>query len=237
MDFERKYAPTTLDDFVWPNSDVEDFFRQYVAATSHQPLIVHGPFGTGKSTIVNMLRELIYPGAQDFGLLTYQAAEFESRHKTKDEIDTHSRLAQSDGGRPMVIIHDVENCPPALKNMFRGILDELAGRALFLFTTNRLDKLDPALRSRCSQVEMPAPQPQPWVNRLTEILTAENLPVPSQEHLLQLIHAGEGDVRKILQIAGQYANVVIARRRELAAQKASQQTHPSGAASPASCGP
>jgi hypothetical protein len=55
VDTERKYRPTSLNEFVFPNAQVEEIVRAYGSGYVTRPLILSGQNGTGKS----LLSELI----------------------------------------------------------------------------------------------------------------------------------------------------------------------------------
>ena len=59
MSYVLKYAPKVLADVVIANTNVKDKLAAYVAGELKQPLILHGEFGTGKTTIANLLPSAI----------------------------------------------------------------------------------------------------------------------------------------------------------------------------------
>ncbi len=53
--FTQKYAPQKLADVVFSDPFAELQIQQYVNGLTLKPLLLYGPYGTGKSTIAKLL--------------------------------------------------------------------------------------------------------------------------------------------------------------------------------------
>ena len=80
------------------------------------------------------------------------------------------------------------NFDPTAKGALRTCLDDMAGRELFIFTTNEVEKLDLALLSRSEVVEvLPAP-PDRFFNRAKHIVSSEGVAI-TDAVLMDLLEA------------------------------------------------
>lgn len=59
MGFAIKYAPQSLADVIYPNQAVEKRIEAYKRGLLDKHIILHGPNGTGKSTIARLLPDAI----------------------------------------------------------------------------------------------------------------------------------------------------------------------------------
>lgn len=55
MNCEIKYAPKCLNDIIYPSIGVERRIKAYAAKEVQGHIILHGPNGTGKTTLANLL--------------------------------------------------------------------------------------------------------------------------------------------------------------------------------------
>lgn len=74
-----------------------------------------------------------------------------------------------------VILDEVHDLSPARQHQLRAAMDEMQEHVRLILTTNYIDKIDRALRSRCAVFDILQPQPQHWLPRAQAILQAEQV--------------------------------------------------------------
>ena len=62
MQFEIKYAPKNLNEVIYPNVAVQRRIQGYATGQLEGHIILHGPNGTGKTTLANLLVRAIGGG-------------------------------------------------------------------------------------------------------------------------------------------------------------------------------
>jgi hypothetical protein len=68
----------------------------------------------------------------------------------------------------------------------------------FILTTNHLNKVDRGVQDRSILIDMNAPPPTEWVNKIYTIYQASGLMPPSNHAITSIVQAGNGSARNIL---------------------------------------
>lgn len=182
--------------------EIEDLVTNRTRFPDHKKgILLHGPCGTGKSTLAKLLPEAI------------------DRHRTgiNKPVPTHigiraggnstsllNTLANIAGTAPVlgceyqyIILDEVDNLGAAAMSSLKTVIDE--GAAIFLMTTNRLDKIDIAVKSRSHVFHIGAAPPHLWASRaITAFTAAGKNSVPTQDRFERLVAACKGDTRQII---------------------------------------
>jgi replication-associated recombination protein RarA len=135
-------------------------------------ILLHGTWGTGKSTLAEVLPELFetsYSGnwnpADSIGQMTGPNPSHTQTHMfrcggglsstsfTQTINDCNSRNPlYSMSGNDYFIFDEVDRLTPAAQQSLRSTMG--LKRCMFFFTTNYLPKIDPAIVNRCHLIEM-----------------------------------------------------------------------------------
>jgi DNA polymerase III delta prime subunit len=177
MSTEMKYAPETIDQFVFATEELEESIAMYLLGNTNKPLVLNGPTGSGKSTLARLL-----PSAIEGNPVT----AYKMRHgdflehyfveKKLNEETTYENLFESCGqSRDYLIIDEAHKITSRDIDSYRWALDRLPRDCLMIFTTNYPDILDQGLKSRAKFVEVPTIQPQKFLARAQNILRNEGL--------------------------------------------------------------
>lgn len=176
MNSQHKYRPKNISEFVFATDEVERQVKRYACGKSLRPLVFHGPNGTGKSTLAELI-----PKALEGDHVKVNRVKAEDLNSNSEVRNIFTRTKQFDKmfapegqSRNYTVIEEV-NFDPKAKGAMRESLDEMEERDLTIFTTNELDKLDPGLLSRAEVVEVPPASPERFLPRAQEILRAERV--------------------------------------------------------------
>ncbi|HEY2468002.1 MAG TPA: AAA family ATPase [Terracidiphilus sp.] len=181
-----------------------------VAPNGKSGLLLYGPPGTGKTTAARMLPSLLDPALAKRPRNDISSSSTFGYFFTTQGIKQHhwSCGAGSAGkNRGITLITEIEN---VVKNGDRGDsgfayiildeVDELVDQAMgslrshmdryenvvWIFTTNHLDKMEPAVVDRSYRLEFGAADASEWAKRCNQILFKNDLPTLSAEQLAQL---------------------------------------------------
>jgi replication-associated recombination protein RarA len=176
MSFELKYAPTKFSDIVISDSYVIDELSGYISGVTKRPIILHGSYGVGKTTIANLLPDAIegVPVMVD----KIKAIEFRTAADVTKAIQispfTGSLLFRYTNGqlRQYVVTNELTITDNAAKALV-DLIDDHYEKVQFIFTTNEIHTVDRRLRSRSTVIEITAATPEAWLPRAQFIMENE----------------------------------------------------------------
>ena len=196
MIFEQKYAPQTFGDLIFPDNKTKQRIWEFANNKRHNSLILHGPYGTGKTTTARMLEQMRAGDAQ------YGGTDFYRAHDIK--LDTFDRLAsvqhiQRLAGveMPMTIVDEIDQVDDKLQYQLRWQLDMHSDKGCFVFTTNKLHNVDDGLVDRCDVIELPAANTEHWFERARWIVDQEGARM-SDKKLKELLTTCDGSIRDLM---------------------------------------
>jgi DNA polymerase III delta prime subunit len=175
-------------------------------------IVLHGLYGTGKTTMANLLPGLIETAKQDPNAALMPAG---------DIVDTtspfswdHSFVQGQNGvalinniqngtsfnswnasGLHYVMLDEVDLLTDAAIASFKALMNRKF--VVFIMTTNHLDKIDAGVQNRSVLINMNVPPAAYWRPILKKIYTQSGLVPPSDASLDQVVHAGRGSARSI----------------------------------------
>lgn len=176
MNFEYKYAPRALDEVIISDSDVRYQLDSYIRGENIKPLILHGSYGTGKTTIAKLLPNEMEgkPVLIEF----LRATEFNSIGDVTELFgctNTFYKLFTIEGQHRNYVVSNEVNFTPKAAVAFRDVVDEMMLATQFIFTTNNIEMLDAGLLDRCTKVFVSPAQPHDWLPRIKWILKQEGV--------------------------------------------------------------
>lgn len=193
--FADKYAPEKFDDLVLSDADAGHYLRGFADNRRHDSVILHGPYGTGKSVAARIIAAARSvdetPATVDF----VRACDVDdSRLKA---IQNRWTFRQYNGDpMPVNIIDEIDQVPEKLQKKLRWLLDQQPARGCFVFTTNFYEKLDGGLRDRCHEEQLPRPDSEQWLSRARWILDQEDIEIEDED--LEELLASCSSIREIM---------------------------------------
>lgn len=195
---EERYAPRTIDEYVFPNDEVEQVVRSYVTGLNRRPLILHGPSGTGKSALAKLVPNAIE--GRDAEIYRIAASTLDTE-KGLDRLKNQKLFSLSGqfGNAVMnyCVIEEYERKLYKVSKL-KLLLDDYQNCDLTIFTSNHYDKIDSAIRSRCRSLRVPAAPPERFLPLAMKILEGEKVVTPESAvlSLLNEKYRRHGDNRK-----------------------------------------
>jgi DNA polymerase III delta prime subunit len=198
MIFEKKYAPQTFGDLIFPDSKTRQRIWEFANNKRHNSLIFHGPYGTAKTTTARMLEQMRAGDAEYGGTAFYRAYDIEA--ETFERIGNIQHIQRMAGVEmPMTIVDEIDQVNQRLQYQLRWQLDMHSDTGCFVFTTNKLFNVDPGLVDRCDVIELPAANTEHWLERARWILDQEGAQV-SDEKLKALLNTCDGSIRDLMRV-------------------------------------
>lgn len=176
-------------------------------------LLLHGTYGTGKTTMAMLL-----PGWLET-CKTTRYLDTGLPSQVIDHVNPNYNLypcAQGQNGVAMisniqnftgfvsfnqsnlhyVILDEVDLLTPAASASLKAIMNR--PDVVFILTTNHLNQVDKGVINRSILLDMDAPLTNAWVNKIKNIYSVSGMAPPSDEAIARIVEAGQGSARSIL---------------------------------------
>jgi len=202
MKCEIKYAPKDLDELIYPNIGVERRVKGYASKQLEGHIILHGPNGTGKTTLANLLVKQI--GNQTPEVERKEADEFLAQPDLKKYLKQASAYAAMTTSEKFFLILNEFDYSKKNLNKFWTALDACGSGVMAIITTNQPMDVHPSVRSRCDVIEMPGVCAEAALQRIQYCLSMEGVNLPDAQvlHYLKLQEQFL-DLRRYFRVADQ----------------------------------
>ncbi|KAJ3211708.1 hypothetical protein HK099_007932, partial [Clydaea vesicula] len=213
----EKYRPKGLDELISHNNIIETITR-FIDENRLPHLLLYGPPGTGKtSTILACARKiygsnfksmilevLLFLNSTSYTNTIFcqlNASDDRGLDVVRDQIKTFasSKTMFQDVGFKMIILDESDNMTQAAQNALRRVIEKYTKNVRFCLICNYVNKIIPAIQSRCTKFRF-APLKEDQIQiRLNTIILDEKVNVDNsgKEALLRL---SKGDMRRALNI-------------------------------------
>lgn len=143
--WNEKYRPHTLDDCILPEATKRSF-REAIDSGNLSNLLLFGPAGTGKTSACRAV-------ANEIGSdILYINASLERGIDTvQTKVTSFSSAASFTGAPKIVLLDEFDGLTSIAQNSLKGVIEEFTSTRFF-FTSNHINKVAEAIRSRCVNV-------------------------------------------------------------------------------------
>merc|ERR1719443_572050 len=197
----EKYRPASLTDL----SGHEDIVRTITRMMERKQLphmLLHGPAGTGKTSMVLALAKTMYKEKYKSMTLELNASDPRGIDVVRDQIKTFVSVKQlfaATAQPKLVILDEADNMTSSAQFALRRMIEQYAQNARFIMICNFSSKIIPALQSRCTKLRF-APLTQEQIHgRIMHVAKTENVDI-TENGARAIIQVGGGDMRKVLNI-------------------------------------
>jgi len=184
MKCEIKYAPSNLDEVIYPSVAVERRIKGYATGQLEGHVMLHGSNGTGKTTLAQLLVQAI--GGSQAMVETLGFDEMLAKKSLRSYMLQSAAMARfTDSGKFFLLLNEFDNAKKGVYKLWTA-LDACAGGVVAIITTNEPMGVHRSLRSRCDVIEIAGISAVAALPRIQYALQAEGLKLPDQQVLSYL---------------------------------------------------
>ena len=192
----EKYRPKTIDGYVFTDVAVREQIEEWIEEGACPHLLLHGPAGTGKTTLAKILVNQI--GVNPYDFLQVNASKDNGVDFLKDRIESFVSTMPF-GDLKVVLLDESDYLSQNAQALMRGLMETYAEQARFILTCNLVHKIIGPLKSRCKDVQINKLDQTEFTTRVAEILINENV-VFELEILDSYVKATYPDLRKCINL-------------------------------------
>jgi len=203
----EKYRPHNLNEIV-SHIDIISTLKQFINNRCLPHILFYGPPGTGKtSTIMACAREL-YGGYYNFMVMELNASDDRGiemvRTKIKkfvvsDNVFFGETLVDRENIFKLVILDETDAMTDDAQAILRKIVEEYTYNTRFCLICNYIQKISPALQSRCTKFRFAPISDDLISKRVIKMAEEENIKI-SGDGITTLIKRSNGDMRKVINV-------------------------------------
>lgn len=166
-------------------------------------LLLYGPPGTGKTSTVLALcggcEMLELNASDDRGIDTIrsQVKEFVSTRKLTAFFQTKSETKSASSSLKLVVLDECDALTLPAQMALRRIIEQYSLGARFCLIANHINKLIPAILSRCTRFRFSPLSDKYVADRVQEVANRENVPI-HKDAVSAIVDIAAGDLRKAI---------------------------------------
>lgn len=190
----EKWRPKEIEDFVLEDH-VKSKIKKWLDLGIFPHLILHGTYGTGKTSLVKFLINKFDCDVLEVG----KDMSKKGVDVMRNEIDQFLKLTSFSKFK-VVVFHEGEQFSSQAQESLKESIEVNSDDTRIVFTTNHLEKLNGALASRCTQLHIEPPSPHAVAKRVKQILDAEGVEVSDEQtqELWKLVKDNFPDIRSTI---------------------------------------
>lgn len=191
----EKYRPTTFADYVFGDTKFASKVAEMLEQQTIPNLLLSGVQGTGKTTAARILLSEL--GVFESDVLKLNASDDNSIDVIREQVVGFTDTMPY-GAFKVVLLEEADYISKNAQGALRALMEECSSDTRFILTCNYVNKLDPAIRSRCQQFHFGKHSLSKVMKRMIAILDAEQVKYDVDD-VAMYVGTNLPDVRSIVQ--------------------------------------
>jgi len=205
MPWTEKYRPEKLEDVI-SHESILSTLDSLIQKGALPHVLFYGPAGSGKTSTALALARKLNAGESASSVkrmvLELNASDERGIETVREKIkDFASSKQLFQDGTKLVILDEADSMTRTAQFALRRIIEKYTKTTRFCIIANYVNKIIPALQSRCTSFRFGPLDDDAIATHLTKIAAKENLPLDEEgKGLRAVIKLSGGDMRKCLNI-------------------------------------
>jgi len=195
----EKYRPAKLTEIV-SHSSIISTIGQLVSARKLPHLLFYGPPGTGKTTTILAAARQLNGERWRSMTLELNASDDRGIGVVRDQIKVFASTKQMfAAGFKLIILDEADAMTSSAQFSLRRVIEKFTKNTRFCLICNYVNKIIPALQSRCTKFRFAPLRTEDIRGRVQEIADAESVKL-TQCGMKSILRLSGGDMRRCLNI-------------------------------------
>ncbi|WJX33817.1 Subunit of heteropentameric Replication factor C (RF-C) [Trifolium repens] len=197
----EKYRPQSLDD-VAAHRDIVDTIDRLTTENRLPHLLLYGPPGTGKTSTILAVARKLYGAQYRKMILELNASDDRGIDVVREQIQDFASTSSFFGVKTsvkLILLDEADAMTKDAQFALRRVIEKYTKGTRFALICNHVNKIIPALQSRCTRFRFAPLDAVHVTERLRHVINAERLDV-EDSGLSALVRLSNGDMRKALNI-------------------------------------
>ena len=191
----EKYRPSHLDGIISQN-DIVGNIMQLLDNGKLPHLLFYGSSGSGKTTTIIAYARQLYGEKYKSMILELNGSDDRGINVIRDQIKEFAGTEQPlQRGIKLIILDEADSMTYDAQFALRRVMELYTYNTRFCLICNYLNKIIPAIKSRCTQFRFSPLDDVSISNKLQEVCDYEEIPF-TIDGINAIIRLGEGDMRK-----------------------------------------
>lgn len=192
----EKYRPTSVDQYVFTDDSTKQQIESWIQDKSIPHLLMHGPAGTGKTTLAKILVNQL--NIDDYDFLQVNASRDNGVDYLRNKIEGFVSTLPF-GDLKIVLLDEADYLSHNAQALMRGLMETYHSQARFILTCNFAHKIIAPLKSRCQELHINKTDQTEFTARAATVLVSENIDF-DLDTLDSYVKATYPDLRKCLNL-------------------------------------
>jgi DNA polymerase III delta prime subunit len=186
----EQYRPNTLENYIG-NENMKDRIQTFIDEGDISHLLFYGKPGTGKTTIAKIIVKAI-----NADVLYINASDENGVDIIRDKIKGFASTMGFNGTK-IIILDEADFMSPNGQAALRNVMETFSNNCRFILTCNYVEKIIPAIQSRCQTFQVTPPSKKDIAIHISKILTEKGIQFDVKD-LVPIIDSSYPDIRKII---------------------------------------